>query len=86
MKIKLPYKLINNFMPTDNTRSYLCFSLIEPGSDGVSSLCIDEGAFKSVLRRCKTEQDKDFIMNKIFRSINKRVYSGQFSGKISLEV
>ena len=73
-------------MPADNARSYLCFSLIEPGSDGVSSLCLDEGAFKSVLRRCKNEQERDFIMNKIFRSINKRVYSGQFTGKICLEV
>lgn len=80
MRIKLPYKITNGLIPTDNAEKYLCFS------DGLSCLCVDAGVFKSILRRCKTEQDKDFIMNKIFRSINKRVYSGQFSGKITFEV
>lgn len=76
MRIKLPYRLFPG-MPTDNARSYLCFSLIEPGSDCVSSLCLDEGAFKSVLRRCKTEQNfSEYQQARLFRPIHRQNYFG----------
>ena len=79
MRIKLPYRLFTG-MVTDNTEDCLCFS------DGLSCLCVDAGRLKSILRRCHNEQKKDFILSKIFRSINERVNSGQFSGKITFEV
>ena len=83
-KFRLHYQVVDGYEPTDGKRNYLCFSLLQPNTERMRTLAIDEDVYKAILKRCKDEQTREECIDKLHSLIMQRITAGKHEGSIHI--
>ena len=83
---RLHYKYIDGYEPEQDTRNYVCFTLIDPNKQGMKTLAVDEDALRRIMRTCKDDAHREYIAEGIQAGIKRRIEAGHYSGSIMVSV
>ena len=83
---RLHYRIVDGLAPNDRDRNYLCFSLIEPHTEAVKTLALDEDRLNKILKRCRTEEQKLKLRVLISTAAHAAIKTGKNTGSFMIAV
>lgn len=82
---RLHYACVDGCKPADRTRNWLCLTMIEPNKD-ITTLALDEDTLEDIMRHCKDNKHRDYVIGNIHARINHRIQAGKRTGSIMVAV
>ena len=83
---KLHYMLIDDYEPQNPDRDYICYSVMSPHNGKMRTLCVDSKVLNSILKKCKSHEDKTSQWEAILQLVLDKIDLGFYKGYVLVTV
>lgn len=77
---RLHYRIFDGLTPEDRDRNYLLMTLLDPDSEAVKTLALDEDIFNKILKRCRTEEKQMKLKSLVYMAAHEAIKAGKSAG------
>ncbi len=83
---RLRYRIVDGLAPKDRDRNYLLMTLIEPHTEAVKTLALDEDRLNKILKKCRTEEQRLKLRLLISTAAHAAIKTGKNTGSFMIAV